>query len=182
MLRATGSLRIKERILLVEVVETAPGNDFEHRQREIAKHSDGQFPTGNEFFDQKLVVVLGGFAQGRGELSFFLHDIDADSRSLAWRLDHAGERKCGLLADPDDFPMRRGHAVLSEHFFREGFVESEATLVDAFAGVRNAAILENLLQLSVFAEGAVDGEKRQFGVVRQNEVGILGVDFGNVRA
>ena len=79
----------------------------------------------------------------------------------------------------DDFPGRRRHTVSGEFLFRGNFVESEAALGDAFPGVGDAAIFENLLHLTVFAEGAVQGDECQLNVVRQGEVGILDVDFGH---
>ena len=78
--------------------------------------------------------------------------------------------------------MRASPHRAGEFLFRGNFVESQAALCDSFAGVRDAAIFENLLQLTVFAESAVNGDESDLGVVRQDEVGILDVNFRDVCA
>ena len=128
------------------------------------------------------MVVFRGLAQRRGGLALLFHDVNADGRSLARRLDHVGQRKVRLLADANDFPTRRRHAVLRKFLFRGNLVESQPALGHSFAGVGNAAILQDLLHLAVLAKSAVQGDESQLGVVRQDEIGVLDIDFRDDRA
>jgi hypothetical protein len=62
-------------------------------------------------------------------------------------------------------------------FFRANFVEGDLAGNDTFAGVSDAAALENFLKVAIFAKGPVDRIERQIDVVRQLEILIPHIDF-----
>ncbi len=72
--------------------------------------------------------------------------------------------------------------MLGEFFLGGDLVEGKAAFGHAFAGVGDATVFQDLLHLAVFAEGAVQGDEGQLGLVRQDQVGVLDVDFGDFRA
>jgi hypothetical protein len=72
--------------------------------------------------------------------------------------------------------------VLSEFLLRKKFVESLSAPGHALAGVGNAALLENLLQLAVFAEGAMDCDEGDLGVVRQGKIRAPHIHFRDLCA
>ena len=93
MFGAAAGVRIQKRILVREIVEATLGNDFDNRQRLITENTDGQFAPGNEFLDQQLARRIRPLPPApASNSSSLLHDVDADGRTLARRLDDERQR------------------------------------------------------------------------------------------
>ena len=132
--------------------------------------------------DQELVVELRGGGEGAVQFSFPLDDLNTDGRALARRFDHERQLQPRMFSNVNDLPIRRAHAVSAEFFLGGNFVESDLALGNAFARVSDSAVFQNLLQLSVLAEGAVDDVEGNLDVVRQCEVGIADIDLCDIRS
>ena len=65
----------------------------------------------------------------------------------------------------------------SKLFFRENLVEGDSASFRIFPSVGNAAVLQDFLDLPVFAECSVERDEGEIDIVRQFEVGIVNVDF-----
>ena len=74
VLRSTACIRVEERILVCEVVESAFRNDLQNRQRLMAQNANRQFATRNEFLHQQFAVVFQRLANRRIHLAFVPHD------------------------------------------------------------------------------------------------------------
>ena len=61
-------------------------------------------------------------------------------------------------------------------------IERDPTLVDAIAGIGNTAVFQNLLDLTVLAEGPVNGEEDEVDILRELEILIPDIDLENFRA
>ena len=80
-----------------------------------------------------------------------------------------------------DYLPERGHyAVLAKFFFRADLIERCGALFDAISGVTDAALLQNFLQLPVFAKRSVDGEECQIHITGQFEILVPYIDLENV--
>jgi hypothetical protein len=73
-------------------------------------------------------------------------------------------RACGNI---DDFRARRGHAGGEEAALARFLSKARRLLCNAGAGVGHADVLEDLLELAILAEGAVDHVEREAGAGRK---------------
>ena len=79
-------------------------------------------------------------------------------------------------------PLRRVHTVLAEFFFGANLVEGQPTCFNAVTGVGDAAIFENFLHLTVFAEGPVQRDEGKIDILRELEIFILDIDIHDLGA
>jgi hypothetical protein len=80
------------------------------------------------------------------------------------------------------FPLRSPHTVLAKFLLRSDFVESQLTPLDSFARVSDAALFQNLLDLTVFAKGSVQRDECELDIAWQLKLRIPHIDVDNVRA
>src|SRR5205823_4172211 len=180
MLRARASLRIQERVLGIEVVKTALRNYFKNRQGLITEDTYRQFAPRYKFFYQQFAIVLGRFFYGRIDLVFVFHDHDPDRRSLPRRFYHQRHGHFRTPAGVDHFRPGGDDVVLQKFLLRQNLVERDPAFLDAVAGVGNAALFQNFLDLSVFAESSVIGVEAKIYIFRERKVFVPDVDIDHV--
>src|SRR5205823_196185 len=182
VLRAAAGLRVEKWILVGEIVKAALGNDFKNGQRLIAQNSDRQFAARDELFHQELSVEFARFGERRLQLTGFLNNIDSDSRSLPRCFDHQGNGQRRLFGGTNHLPLRGGDTSRLEFLFRFDFIEGGSAFHYSVAGIGNATIFQNLLELPVFAKRSVDGEEGEINIFRQFKIFIADIDLENLRA
>ena len=151
-------------------------------KRLVAEDADGQFPAGDKFFDQQFALVLCGSANARDRSRLHSSRYDADRRSLAGALRTSGKAKLGAGRDRMTSHSGVVTSMLPKFFLGANFVESSLASLYSFARVSDAAVLQNSLDLAIFAEGSVNGEERKIDIVRQFEVLVAHVDIRHLRA
>ena len=181
MFRAAAGLRIEKWILVGEIVKAALGNDLENGQRLIAQNSDRQFAAGDKFFHQKLSIEFARFGERRLQLTGLLNNIDSDGRSLPRRLDDQGNGQRRLFIRTNHLPPRSGDTAPLRIFFSIDFIECGPAFLHAVAGIRHAAIFQNLLELAVFAKRPVNGDEGEIDIFRQLKIFVADIDFDNLR-
>src|SRR4029450_1620874 len=170
VLGAAASLRIQKRVLVVEVVKTALWNYFKNWQGLITENTYRQLAARHKFFYQQVATILGGLRHRRIKLARVFYNPHANGRTLSCRLYHQRERNGRALADFDYFPFRSDDIVFAKFLFRQNFVECRPACLDAVTGVRHAALLQNFLELAVFAESSVNGDKGKIDIFGKHEV------------
>src|ERR1051325_1155650 len=179
MLRARTCLGIKKRIFGGEIVETAFWNNFQDRQRPIAQHADRKFAARNEFLNQQFCIKCGCISERPLEFVAFLHYVDSNRRSLPRRF--YNNRQVESWATPwvYNFPLRRLDVLLAKFLLRSDLVEGEFAFLYTVTGVGHTALLQNCLDLTILAERAVQGDKREVNTIRQIKIFIPHIDFDN---
>ena len=74
-------------------------------------------------------------------------------------------------------PSSSGNAFLIESRFTENLVECKKAAPNPLTGIGHAALLQNLLDLAILAEGAVDHVVGEIHAGRERKAGVPHIDL-----
>src|SRR4051794_39213897 len=96
-----------------------------------------------------------------------------NGRAFPRRLEHDRQSDARTSACLDNFPLRSRNFALIKPLFRLQLVERCLASVHTFAGVANATILQNLLELAILAKSSVNSIECHVDPIRQFEIVIF---------
>ena len=72
--------------------------------------------------------------------------------------------------------------MLAKFLFRQNFIERRAAGFNTVTSIRHAALLQNFLELTVFAKSSVNGDKRKIDIFREHELFIPNINIDDLCA
>jgi len=184
VLRA-GGLAGEPRVFRGHVIDAFRRDDVDNGIGFAIDDRHGQFRTGDEFLDEEILGMLRCLGNRGLGFGVGFHDLNADRGAFARRLHHEGcgkGRQLGAVCAVDDLGARGGDVGGEESPFREALVEGGAGGGGARAGVGDAFRVEDFLELSVLAEGAVDDVEAEAGAFGEVDVGAGDIDRDGIQA
>ena len=155
------------RVLVVEVVEAALGDDLDGADRLAVEDGDRDLLAVDEALDQHVVVEAQRVLDRELQLQLVARDPGPERRTLAAGL-HDDRKAEGAVqlqqilaaVGLDQVARRGGQVVQAEDLLRLRLVHRERRGEHARAGVGNAEQLQHPLDAAVLAVAAVQGQKR----------------------